>query len=223
MAKLLYVTATPKTDSKISKGMQLGEAFLDAFKQEQPDVEITHMHLYDMDIPIIDMDMLYARAKLSFMGKKMEDLSEGERKQITEMHALADRFIDNDYYVFVSPIWNLGSPAILKTFMDNLFIAGKTFDPDPGNRHGLLTGRMAIHLQTRGGIYSDGPLKDFNFGDQYLTTALRFLGMEVLPTVYAEGVDHFPKEVSAIMAAAKERAAEAAREMARGNVVVDKG
>ncbi|RHW39012.1 NAD(P)H dehydrogenase [Neobacillus notoginsengisoli] len=221
MAKLLYVTATPKPDSKFSKGMQLGEAFIEAFKQEQPDVEITHMHLYDMDIPTIDMDMLYARAKLSFMGKTMDELSEEERTQIKAMHALADRFIDNDYYVFVSPIWNLGSPAILKSFMDNLFIAGKTFDPDPGNRRGLLTGRKAIHLQTRGGIYSEGPLKDFNFGDQYLTTALGFLGMEVLDTVYAEGVDHFPKEVPAIMAAAKEKAAAAAHEMARGKVAVE--
>ncbi|OCA87984.1 NAD(P)H dehydrogenase [Bacillus sp. FJAT-27225] len=216
MAKLLYVTATPKPDSKFSKGMQLGDAFIEAFKQEQPDVEITHMHLYDMDIPNIDMDMLYARAKLSFMGKKFDELSEGEQKAISSMHELADQFIDNDYYVFVSPIWNLGSPAVLKAFMDNLFIAGKTFNPDPGNRHGLLTGRKAIHLQTRGGIYSEGPLKDLNFGDQYLTTALAFLGMEVLPTVYAEGVDHFPKEVPAIMEAAKEKAAAAAREMARG-------
>ena len=107
--------------------MQLGEAFLEEFKTQKPEVEIEHMHLYDMDIPQIDMDLLYARAKLSFMGKTFDELSEGEQKQITAMHALADRFIAADYYVFVTPIWNFGSPAILKAFLDNLFIVNKTF------------------------------------------------------------------------------------------------
>lgn len=39
MAKLLYITANPKGISK-SKGLQIGEAFLEAFRQEQPDAEI---------------------------------------------------------------------------------------------------------------------------------------------------------------------------------------
>ena len=33
---------------------------------------------------------------------------ENGQNQITSMHALADRFIDADYYVFVTPIWNFG-------------------------------------------------------------------------------------------------------------------
>ncbi|MCM2531141.1 hypothetical protein NDK43_00155 [Neobacillus pocheonensis] len=76
------------------KGCQIGEVFLEAFKKEKPDVEIVPMHLYDMEIPEIDMDLLYARAKLSFMGYSFEQLSEAERTKITKMHALADKFIN---------------------------------------------------------------------------------------------------------------------------------
>ncbi|MBO0958964.1 NAD(P)H-dependent oxidoreductase [Neobacillus sp. MM2021_6] len=215
MSKLLYITANPKNDSKLSKGMQIGEVFLEEFKAAQPDVEIERWHLYDMDIPDIDMDLLYARAKLSFMGYTKEQLSEAERTKLENMHALADRFIAADYYVFVTPIWNLGAPSILKKFIDNLFIVEKTFTNTEAGPKGLLTGRKALHIQTRGGIYSSGPMVEFEMGDRYLQKVFQFLGFEIFDTVVAEGMDHFPKKVPEIMAKAKEEAAAAAREMAK--------
>lgn len=214
MTKLLYITVNPKRDIKLSKGLQIGEVFLEEFKKYQPDVEIENMHLYDMEIPEIDMDLLYARAKLSFMRYKFDQLTEAEQTKLTKMHELADRFIAADYYVFVTPLWNLGSPAILKAFLDNLFIVNKTFKNTDHGPEGLLKGRKALHIQTRGGIYSTGPLVDFEFGDRFLRTALGFLGMDVMEPVIAEGMDHSPKMAPEIIAKAKEKAIEAAREMA---------
>jgi FMN-dependent NADH-azoreductase len=101
MEKLLYITVNPKRDVKLSKGMQIGEVFLEEFRKEKPCVEIINMHLYDMDIPEIDMELMNARAKLSFMGYKFEQLSEVEQTKISKMHDLADRFIAADYYVWV--------------------------------------------------------------------------------------------------------------------------
>ena len=218
MSKLLYITANPKNDIKLSKGMQIGEVFLEEFQKAQPNVEIERWHLYDMDIPDIDMDLLYARAKLSFMGYTKEQLSEVERTKLEKMHALADRFIAADYYVFVTPIWNLGAPSILKKFIDNLFIVEKTFTNTEAGPKGLLTGGKAIHIQTRGGIYSSGPMFEFEMGDRYLQKVFKFLGFEIFDTVVAEGMDHFPKKVPEIMAKAKEQAADAAREMAKQTV-----
>lgn len=215
MSKLLYITANPKNDIKLSKGMQIGEVFLEEFKKEQPDVEIERLHLYDMEIPEIDMDLLYARAKLSFMGYTKEQLSEAELTKLEKMHELADNFIAADYYVFVTPVWNLGAPSILKKYIDNLFIVEKTFINTPEGPKGLLSGRKAIHIQTRGGIYSTGPMMEFEMGDRYLQKVFEFLGFERLETVVAEGMDHFPKQIPEIMAKAKEQAAEAARKMAK--------
>ncbi|AGK55525.1 FMN-dependent NADH-azoreductase [Bacillus sp. 1NLA3E] len=218
MAKLLYITVNPKKDIERSKGRQIGEVFLETFRQEQPDVEIVNWDLFTLDMPQMDEDLLYARAKLSFMGYKLEDLTERERSQITRMHALADEFITFDYFVFVTPIWNLGSPAILKAFLDNLFVAGKTFTYAADGAQGLLTDKKALHIQTRGGIYSTGRMEPLEFGDRFLRSALEFLGMNVMETVYAEGLDHFPKQIPEIMANAKEKAAEAARKMAKETV-----
>ncbi|MDP4084008.1 MAG: NAD(P)H-dependent oxidoreductase [Bacillota bacterium] len=215
MSKLLYITVNPKKEIKLSKGLQIGEAFLEEFKKYQPNIEIENMHLYDMEIPEIDMDLLYGRAKLSFMGYKFDQLTEQEQTKLTKMHELADRFIAADYYVFVTPLWNLGSPSILKAFLDNLFIVNKTFKNTENGPDGLLKGKKGVHIQTRGGIYSSGPLVDFEFGDRFLRTALGFLGIEVMDSVIAEGMDHFPKMAAEIIEKAKSKAVETAREMAK--------
>lgn len=220
MSKLLYITANPKKDVTRSKGAQIGEAFLETFQKERPEVEIERMHLYDMDIARIDTDLLYARAKTSFMGYTLDQLSDAERERFTAMHALADRFIAADYYVFITPIWNLGAPGILKDFMDNMFLHSKTFVTTEEGPKGLLTGRKAIHIQTRGGIYSTGPMVDFEMGDQYIRKALTFLGMDVMNTIVAEGLDHFPKQIPEIMEKAKAAAVEAAKEMAKSTVTI---
>jgi FMN-dependent NADH-azoreductase len=220
MKKLLYITVNPKLDVALSKGRQIGKVFLEAIHQEQPDIKIDEMDLYTMEIPEVDMDLLYARAKLSFMGFTFDQLTDIEREKISKMRALADRFIDADYYVFVTPLWNLGSPAILKAFLDNLFITDKTFTNTESGPKGLLTNRKAIHIQTRGGIYSTGPLVELENGDRFLTNALRFLGMEVMRPVIAEGMDHFPKQAADIMEKAKAEAIVAAHAMIKDTVRV---
>ncbi|RHW42075.1 NAD(P)H dehydrogenase [Neobacillus notoginsengisoli] len=214
MAKLLYISANPKGAGK-SKGMQIGEAFLASFLASQPDTEILKIDLFDFDMARMDADLISARGKLAGYGKSFDELTETEKEKILKMHKLADEFIDYDYYVFVSPLWNLSSPAVLKTFLDNLFVTGKTFVHTANGPKGLLTGKTAIHIQTRGGLYTGMPMEALESGDRYLKIALRFLGIEVLDSVIAEGLDAFPQKVPEIVADAKTRAIAAAKEMAR--------
>ncbi|OLS33460.1 FMN-dependent NADH-azoreductase [Bacillus sp. MRMR6] len=215
MEKLLYISANPKGIEK-SKGMQIGEAFLDSFQQERSDVDISKIDLFSFDIAHMDADLVFARGKLAGYGYTLDQLSEVEREKILKMHALADEFIQYDYYVFVSPMWNLNSPAILKAFLDNLFISGKTFAHTANGPKGLLKGKKAIHIQTRGGQYTGTPLEEMESGDRYLKIALRFLGIEVMDTVVAEGFDLYPQRVPELLADAKERARLAAKELAKG-------
>jgi len=215
MEKLLYVTANPKGLEK-SKGLKIGEAFLEAFQEDCPEVEIKRIDLFNMDFPQMDADLVSARGKLAGYGYTLDQLSEMEREKILKMHALADEFISFDYYVFVSPMWNLNSPAILKAYLDNLFISGKTFAHTPNGPKGLLANKKAVHIQTRGGQYTGTPLQELESGDRYLRIALTFLGIEVMDTVIAEGFDLYPKKIQEIMEAAKENARAAAKDLAKG-------
>lgn len=219
MAKLLYITANPKGLSK-SKGLQIGEAFLEAFRTEQPDVEIKKIDLFEADIPKMDAELVSARGKIGGYGYKLEELEEGERAKYLAMHDVADEFVDYDYYVFVSPVWNLSSPPVLKQYLDNLFVSGKTFNYTPSGAKGALSGKKAVHIQTRGGLYTNTPMAELECGDRYLKIALSFLGIDVLDTVVAEGFDYFPKQVDEIVAQAKMNARETATQMANAVLTV---
>ena len=218
MEKLLYVTANPKGLEK-SKGLQIGEAYLEAFHQDRPDVKIKKMDLFALDFAQMDAELVSARGKLAGYGYTMDQLTEVEREKIQKMHDLANEFISYDYFVFVSPVWNLSSPAVLKAFLDNLFIAGKTFAHTNAGPKGLLTAKKAIHIQTRGGLYKGTPMEELESGDRYLKIALRFLGIEVMDSVIAEGFDLSLKKVPEILALGKEKAILAAKEMAKGIAV----
>jgi FMN-dependent NADH-azoreductase len=219
MEKLLYVTANPKGIEK-SKGLQIGETFLETFQSERPDVLITRLDLFNASIPIpaMDADLVSARGKVGGYGIPIDQLEGAERSKLAAMHSLAEEFKGYDYYVFVSPVWNLGSPAVLKAFLDNLFVHGKTFQFTAEGPKGMLSGKKGIHIQTRGGIYSCGPMKELESGDRYLQIAMNFLGISMMDTVFAEGLDHFPNQINEIVSAAKEKAAYAAREMAKCTV-----
>ncbi len=219
MEKLLYITANPKGLEK-SKGMKIGEAFLESFHQERPDVEMKKIDLFALDFVQMDADLVSARGKLAGYGYTLDQLSEAEREKIVKMHALADEFISYDYFVFVSPMWNLNSPAVLKAFLDNLFIAGKTFAHTPTGPKGLLTNKKAIHIQTRGGAYTGTPMEALESGDRYIKIALNFLGIEVMDSVICEGFDLYPQRVSELVEAGKEKAAAAAKEMAKDFLAV---
>jgi FMN-dependent NADH-azoreductase len=217
MEKLLYITANPKGLEK-SKGLKIGEAFLESFYQVRPDVTIKKVDLFSLDFPQMDADLVSARGKLAGYGYTLDQLTDTEREKILKMHDLANDFISYDYFVFVSPMWNLNSPAILKAYIDNLFIAGKTFAHTANGPKGLLANKKAIHLQTRGGQYTGTPMEALESGDRYLKIALRFLGIGVMDSVITEGFDINPQRVPEILAQGKENARLAAQEFAHALV-----
>lgn len=80
MKKLLYITANPKGLEK-SKGLQIGEAFLESLLEECPDIEIKKMDLFSIDMAHMDRDLVSARGKLAGYGYTLEQLSDSEREK----------------------------------------------------------------------------------------------------------------------------------------------
>ncbi|WP_419954017.1 FMN-dependent NADH-azoreductase [Neobacillus niacini] len=219
MGKLLYITANPKGIEK-SKGLKIGEAFIKTIQAESPETEIKTIDLFKLEIAHMDAELVSARGKLAGYGYTLDQLTEGEREKILKMHAIADEFLSFDYFVFVSPIWNLSSPAVLKAYLDNLFIAGKTFAHTATGPKGLLTGKKAIHINTRGGLYTGTPMAELESGDRYLRIALTFLGIEVMDTIIAEALDLYPQKITEIVEKAKEEAIVAAKEMIKSPILL---
>jgi len=212
MAKVLFVTANPKPVSQ-SVSLTVAREFLEAYRQAAPEDEVVEVDLYRIDLPQIDTDVFSGWGKLQ-QGQGFAGLNAEEKRKVGRISELTDQFVSADKYVFVTPLWNLSIPPAMKTYIDTICIAGKTFKYTADGPVGLMAGRPAVHIQARGGVYSHGPARDLEFGDRYLRALLSFLGIGPVETLFAEGMDYVPDQAAEIKRRAIERAREVARQFA---------
>lgn len=206
MAKVLYITANPKPVAE-SFSLRTGKAFIEEYKQINPKDEVIHLDLYQLDIPMIDADVFTGWGKLA----KGEGLTAEEKAKVERIAEITDEFVSADKYVFVTPFWNFFFPPKMKAYIDAICIAGKTFKYTENGSVGLLGEKRVVHIQARGGFYSEGPAKELEFGDRYLRTVLNFLGVTDIQTVVAEGMAYDPSKAESIVAKAIEKAREVAK------------
>ncbi|MCL5057070.1 MAG: FMN-dependent NADH-azoreductase [Actinobacteria bacterium] len=209
MATVLFVTANPKPADQ-SFSLSVAGEFLEAYRKESPGDEIVSIDLYKTDIPYVDPDVLSGWGKLQ-QGEHFDRLTPGEQSKVARINQMADQFVAADKYIFVTPLWNLSIPPKMKAYIDTIVVVGKTFKYTDQGPVGLLKDKKAVHIQARGGFYSQGPAKDFEFGDRYIRAILTFLGVESIESVIVEGMAYMPDKAGEIKAKAVENAREAAK------------
>ncbi|WP_406687558.1 FMN-dependent NADH-azoreductase [Rossellomorea vietnamensis] len=208
MAKVLYITAHPHDDTQ-SYSMAVAKAFMDTYKEVNGDDEVIHLDLYREHIPHIDADVFSGWGKLQ-AGKGFEELSMEEQKKVNRLNELSDQFIGADKYVFVTPFWNFLFPPVMKAYIDSVAVAGKSFKYTEQGPVGLLTDKKAIHIQARGGIYSEGPAAGMEMGHRYLSLIMQFFGVPSFEGVFVEGHAAMPDKAQEIKEDAIARAKDAA-------------
>lgn len=102
----------------------------------------------------------------------------------------SDRFIEEvenaDILIIGAPMYNFTIPSQLKTWLDHIARAGRTFTYTDNGPVGLLSGKKVYVVTTRGGIHRDTENDNLV---PYLKTMLGFLGLaEDLHFIYAEGL-----------------------------------
>ena len=206
MTKLLYITAHP-LDELGSNSMAAGKTFVDSYKENHPSDEVKHIDLFNEDIPMIDKDVLTGWGKL----RNGDELTSEEQQKVNRLSEILDEFLEADKYVFVSPMWNLSFPPLLKAYIDAISIAGKTFKYTAEGPQGLLTDKKVLHIQSRGGYYTEGPAAEVESGDRYLRNIMTFLGVPSYETIIIEGHNAEPEKTEEIKAASIAEAKELAK------------
>lgn len=208
MATVLYITAHPH-DHQTSYSMAVGKAFIDAYRESHPQDEVVVLDLYNMDVPQIDADVFSGWGKLR-SGSGFDQLSESEKAKVSRLNEIVEQYVKADKYVYVSPMWNFSFPPVLKTYIDAICVAGKTFKYTANGPVGLLADKKAIHIQARGGVYSEGPAAGFESGHSYLAKIMQFHGVPSFEGIFVEGMAAMPDQADSI----KEKAIAKAREAA---------
>ncbi|EEM11347.1 FMN-dependent NADH-azoreductase 2 [Bacillus pseudomycoides] len=209
MTKVLFITANPNS-AEASFGVAVGESFIEAYKNEHPQDEVVTIDLFNTTVPAIDAEVFTAWGKFA-AGEGFETLSQSQQQKIAAMNTNLETFMNADRYVFVTPMWNFSYPPVVKAYLDNLSIAGKTFKYTENGPVGLLEGKKALHIQATGGVYSEGPYAAMDFGRKHLNAVLGFMGISDVDYLAVEGMNANPEKAPEI----KEAAIANARELAK--------
>lgn len=109
----------------------------------------------------------------------------------------SDRYLDDleasDALLIGTPMYNFTVPSALKSWIDHIVRAGRTFRYTEKGPEGLLADRPVTVLVTSGGIYSEGPGAARDHLVPYLRTVLGFIGLDRVEVVRAEGLDMGPE------------------------------
>jgi FMN-dependent NADH-azoreductase len=72
-------------------------------------------------------------------------------------------------------MYNFGIASTLKTWFDYVLRAGITFKYTESGAVGVLEGKRAIVIETRGGLYSEGPAQVMDSQEPHLRNLLSFM------------------------------------------------
>jgi FMN-dependent NADH-azoreductase len=194
MTTLLQINTSIYSEGGASS--QLATQFVRAFQRNRPDAQIVRRDLAVDPVPHLSGDRFAA-----FLSKP-EERTHAQRDVVAYSDTLIDELRRADVIVLGLPMYNFGIPSQLKAYFDHIARAGVTFKYTAQGPVGLLTGKKVYVFATRGGLYAGSSL-DTQSG--YVRDFLRFIGIEQVEFVYAEGLSIGAAARSASLAKAGER------------------
>ena len=165
--------------SNHGQSTRLADEFVAAWRASNPGAKVIVRNLAEETVPHLDADRFGA-----FLAKPGERSVE-QQSVVEYSDALIDELKRADVLVLGLPMYNFGVPSTLKAYIDHIARAGATFKYTEKGPVGLLTGKKAYVFATRGGLYAGTPL---DTQTAYVRDMLRFLGIDDVEFVYAEGL-----------------------------------
>jgi FMN-dependent NADH-azoreductase len=193
---ILHIDASA-SDIATSHTRRLSSDLVERLKAGNTGATIVYRDLVSDQLPHVDMTIRHA-----WMPENNGDATLAETMKRSK--ALVDELKAADVVVIGSPMYNFTVPSTLKAWIDHVSIAGQTFSYTAEGPKGLLSGKAYLVLSS-GGIYSQGPFAANDHLSTYLEAIVRFLGIEDVEVIRAEGVAYGPEQDQAAMASAAEK------------------
>ncbi|CNH66861.1 FMN-dependent NADH-azoreductase [Yersinia ruckeri] len=178
-----------------SQSNQLADFFVERWKTAHVGDEITVRDLAAQPIPVLDGELVGA------LRPSGDTLTPRQQQALALSDELIAELQAHDVIVIAAPMYNFNIPTQLKNYFDLIARAGVTFRYTENGPEGLVTGKRAIVLTSRGGIHKNTPT---DLVEPYLRLFLGFIGITNLEFVFAEGIAYGPEMATKAQADAKE-------------------
>jgi len=150
---------------------------------EQQGAEISVRDLAAEPLPMLDGEIA--------SGLRGGDQLSARQEQVVSLSdSLIQELKEHDTLVIAAPMYNFSIPTQLKNWIDLVARAGVTFTYTETGPKGLITGKRAVLITTRGGVHKGG---SSDHVVPYLKTVLGFIGIEEVETVYSEALSMGPE------------------------------
>jgi FMN-dependent NADH-azoreductase len=195
MSTALVITSSALGDASVSN--ELVQETVAHLRSHDPDLRIIARDLGRSPIPHLNID-----SATVFRGGEPTNVA-----QITARSLSAELIAElkaADTIIIGAPMYNFGMPSTLKAWFDYVLRAGITFRYSESGPEGLITGKRAFVVESRGGLYSEGPAQPMDSQEPHLRNLLAFMGITDVTFLRAEKLAFGPE--------AREQAIEAVRQ-----------
>ena len=176
-----------------SQSSQLADFYIEQAKAQGKDVTVRD--LAANPIPVLDGELVGAmRPSETPLSPRQQEALDLSDELIAELQA-------HDEVVIAAPMYNFNIPTQLKNYFDLIARAGVTFRYTEAGPEGLVKGKKAVVISSRGGIHKDTPT---DLLTPYVKLFLGFIGITDVEFVFAEGIAYGPEVASKATAEAKD-------------------
>ncbi|WP_315310933.1 FMN-dependent NADH-azoreductase [Pantoea vagans] len=176
-----------------SQSSQLADFYVEQAKAQGKDVTVRD--LAANPIPVLDGELVGAmRPSETPLSPRQQEALDLSDELIAELQA-------HDEVVIAAPMYNFNIPTQLKNYFDLIARAGVTFRYTEAGPEGLVKGKKAVVISSRGGIHKDTPS---DLLTPYVKLFLGFIGITDVEFVFAEGIAYGPEVASKATAEAKD-------------------
>ncbi|NUU66483.1 FMN-dependent NADH-azoreductase [Enterobacteriaceae bacterium BIT-l23] len=167
-----------------SQSNQISDYFIEQWREKHSADQITVRDLAADPIPVLDGELVGA------MRPGDAPLTPRQQEALALSDALIAELQAHDIVVFNAPMYNFTIPTQLKNYFDLIARAGVTFRYTENGPEGLVTGKRAVVISSRGGVHKDGPT---DLLTPYVKLFLGFIGITDVNFIFAEGVAMGPE------------------------------
>lgn len=185
MTRTLILDSAVTGDASVSR--RLTAAFADGLRARDPRTKIVTRDLGANPVPHLLPETV--------AGIRATATTAAEKAALAMSDELVDELREIDLLVIGAPMYNFGIASGLKTWFDHILRAGVTFRYTENGPEGLLPVKKAIVIETRGGLYSEGPAVAMDSQEPHLRTLLGFMGITDVVFVRAEKLGFGPEAV----------------------------
>src|SRR3569833_316239 len=179
MKKILHIISSPRGDASMS--IKLGYAIIEKLKAEYPGSTVQETNLVEKHFPHLE------EAHLTSFFTPVEIRTPEDMEAVKHSDEAINEIRDADIIVIGAPLYNFNIHSTLKAWLDHVVRAGVTFKYDENGPEGLIKGKKVYIALASGGIYSEGPMKPFDFVEPYLRHMLSFIGLTDISVFRVEG------------------------------------